>query len=432
MMQNGNNNKTTATILTLIFPFGGLIYTLNHWRESWAKNAFWLACVYLGAVQIFCMEGTILGSSGDGGRYVLKLMEMYNNPSVSISSIISDFLDPSNEMVVDLYQPLITLLVSRITDNGHVLFAVFACVFGFFYSRNIWYILEKLPNKRLGYLVILVSLFFLTCPITQINGVRMWTALHVFAYGLMPFLLEHDKSKLWWVLLTPFIHFSYLYVAIFAFVFYLMPFRLKTKSGWMLSVAIVFYVATLFVTSLNLTGVNNLIEEYSFESHEERLSGYVSQDFFDAGVEMSAKRNWYVAGSSNVIHWVYSILLIVILPCIKRYFQGEKGLLHLYLFALLFGGFANIMALLPAGGRFQLLSQMFKIPLFLLVAMSLHANNVFSKYFNIACIVLLLPLVFRVRVLLEYYSITAILGDFITVLFWENNVPLIDLIKRII
>lgn len=432
MMQNGNNNKTTATILTLIFPFGGLIYTLSHWREWWAKNAFWLACIYLGAVQIFCMEGTILGSSGDGGRYVLKLMEMYNKPSVSISSIISDFLDPSNEMVVDLYQPLVTLLVSRITDNGHVLFAVFACVFGFFYSRNIWYILEKLPNKRLGYLVILVSLYFLTCPITQINGVRMWTALHVFVYGLMPFLLEHDKSKLWWVLLTPFIHFSYLYVAIFAFVFYLMPFRLKTNGGWMLSLAIVFYIATLFVTSFNLTGVNNLIEEYSFESHEERLSGYVSHDFIDAGVEMSANRNWYVAGSSNVIHWVYSILLIVIFPCIKRYFQGEKGLLHLYLFALLLGGFANIMALLPAGGRFQLLSQMFKIPLFLLVAMSLHANNVFSKYFNIACIVLLLPLVFRVRVLLEYYSITAILGDFITVLFWENNVPLMDLIKRII
>lgn len=432
MMQNGNNNKTTATILTLIFPFGGLIYTLSHWREWWAKNAFWLACIFLGAVQIFCKEGTILGSSGDGGRYVLKLMEMYNNPSVSISSIISDFLDSSNEMVVDLYQPLITLLVSRITDNGHVLFAVFACVFGFFYSRNIWYILEKLPNKRLGYLVILVSLFFLTCPITQINGVRMWTALHVFAYGLMPFLLEHDKSKLWWVLLTPFIHFSYLYVAIFAFVFYLMPFRLKTKSGWMLYLAIVFYIVTLFVTSLNLTGVNNLINEYSFESHEERLSEYVSQDFFDAGVEMSAKRNWYVAGSSNVIHWVYSILLIVILPCIKRYFQGEKGLLHLYLFALLFGGFANIMALLPAGGRFQLLSQMFKIPLFLLVAMKLQVNNVFNKYFNIACIVLLLPLIFRIRVLLEYYSITAILGNFITVLFWENNVPLIDFIKRIV
>lgn len=432
MMQNGNNNKTTATILTLIFPFGGLIYTLNHWRESWAKNAFWLACVYLGAVQVFCKEGEILGSGGDGGRYVLQLMEMYNNPSISVFSIFSDFWDSSNNRTVDLYQHLITLLVSRITDNGHVLFAVFACVFGFFYSRNIWYILEKLPNRRLGYLVILVSLYFLTCPITQINGVRMWTALHVFTYGLMPFLLEHDKSKLWWVLLTPFIHFSYLYVAIFAFVFYLMPFRLKTNGGWMLSLAIVFYITTLFVTSLNLTGVNNLIEEYSFESHEEKLSGYVSQEYFDAGVERAAKKNWYVAGSSNVIHWVYSILLIVIHPCIKRNFKGEKGLLHLYLFALLFGGFANIMALLPAGGRFQLLSQMFKVPLFLLVTMSLPVNDVFRKYINLACIVLLLPLIFRIRTVFEYYSITAVIGNFITVFFWENNVPLIDFIKRIV
>lgn len=431
-MQNVNNNKTTATILTLIFPFGGLIYTLSHWREWWAKNAFWLACIYLGAVQIFCMEGTILGVSGDGGRYVLMLMEMYNNPSISVFSIFSDFLDSSNKNTVDLYQLLMTLLVSRITDNGHVLFAVFACVFGFFYSRNIWYILEKLPNRRFGYLVILVSLYFLTCPITQINGVRMWTALHVFTYGMMPYLLEHDKSKMWWVLLTPLIHFSYLYVVIFALAFYLIPFRLKTNAGWLLYLSIVFFIATLFVFSLNMSAVGDVINEYAAESHEERLSGYVSQDYIDAGVERDAQKNWYVKGSSNMIHWAYSILLIIILPCIKRYFKGEQGLLHLYQFTLLFGGFANIMALLPAGGRFQLLSQMFIVPLFLLVAMSLPVNNVFSKYFNIACIVLVLPLIFRVRVLLEYYSVTALLGNFITVLFWENNVPLIDFIKRIV
>ena len=187
MQISSNKNSSTAFILTLVFPFGGLIYTLNHWREKWAKNTFWLACIYLGAVFIYLPEGTVLGEGADAGRYILDLLNMYNS-NMSLSQIIGQY--QINQRTMDLYQPLMTYLISRFTDNGHVLFTVFAIVFGYFYSRNIWYILEKLPNKKLGWLTILVAIYFLICPITQINGVRMWTALHVFVYGMMPYILE--------------------------------------------------------------------------------------------------------------------------------------------------------------------------------------------------------------------------------------------------
>ena len=426
---NNKSNHNVALFLTLVFPFAGLIYTLSHWRERWAKNTFWLACIYLGAVLIYWPEGSVLGEGADGGRYALDLMNMYGS-NISIKDILGRY--QIDQKTMDLYQPLVTYLISRFTDNGHVLFAVYALVFGFFYSRNIWYILEKLPNKKLGNLFILVSLYFLICPITEINGVRMWTALHVFVYGMMPYLLERDRSKLWWVLLTPLFHFSYLYVVIFALVYYLLPYRIKTNGGLLLYVAFALFVVSLFVNTLNLDAVGGMLEEYSPESYEGRISGFVNEEFAQARAEASALNNWYVAASGNIIHWCYSLLLMVMLPYINRYFAHNKRLLHLYVFILLFSSFANIMALIPGGGRFQLVSQMFKVPLILIVAMNVPSGNRFKRHVSIACLFLLIPLIFQIRKLFELLSITALFGNFITLFFWENNVPLITIIKRII
>lgn len=422
-------SRIAAFVLTLVFPFGGLIYTLIHWRETWAKNMFWLACIYYGAVFIYWPEGTVLGQGADGGRYVLKLMEMYGS-SITLKDILSQYQTGYDTM--DYYQRLITFFVSRFTDNGHVLFAAFAVVFGFFYSRNIWYILEKLPNKKLGNLFILVSLYFLVCPITNINGVRMWTALHVFVYALMPYLLERDRSKIWLVLLTPLIHYSYLYVCIFAIAYFLLPYKVKARSWFFLIVALVFFLVTLFVNTINLDAVNGMLEEYSPESYEGQINSYVNQDVADRRAEESGVLNWYVAASGNILYWCYNLLLIGLFPCIKRNFKNDAGLMNLYIFTLLLGGFANIMALIPSGGRFQILSQMFKVPLILLVAMNIPRSDTYRKIINIVLLILLLPLVFEIRKLFDYLSITAIFGSFITLFFWENNVPLIEYLKQLL
>lgn len=426
---NERKNNSIVVFLTLIFPFAGLIYTLSHWRESWAKNTFWLACIYLGAVLVYCPEGTVLGEGGDGGRYVLKLIEMYGS-NITLTQIIGGYLTDGKTM--DLYQPIMTYLVSCFTNNGHVLFAVFALVFGFFYSRNIWYVLERLPEKKLGGLFILVTLYFLICPITQINGVRMWTALHVFVYGMMPYLMEKDGSKLWCVLLTPLIHFSFLYVVVFAVIWVLLPYRFKTQSSVFLTIALVFFTVTMFVKTLDLGAVGYSLVVYSPEEYEKRIEDYTNEDYALGREEARAQNNWYVAASGNVTYWNYNILLLTMLPCLKRNFKQNKDLMHLYVFALLFGGFANILALIPSGGRFQLLSQMFQVPLIMLVAMRIPTSDKFRKLVSISQFFLLLPFIFEIRKIFDYYSITLLFGNFITVFFWENNVPIMDFIKRLV
>ena len=424
-----NNNKSTAIILTLLFPFAGLIYCLSRWRASWAKDVFWLACIYLGAVLIYCPEGTILGSGSDGGRYVLRFMEMYNS-NVSIKAILGSYLLDQNTM--DLYFPLTCYFVSRFTDNGHVLFAVFAFVFGYFYSRNIWYILEKLPNKKLGALIILVSLFFLINPITHINGVRYNTAIHIFVFALLPYLLDNDKSKLWWLLVVPLVHFSFFYISVLALAYVLLiPNKMKTNGQLLLTILWFLFIASLFVNALNLSSVKSVLTDYSPEAYEERIESYVDQEILNSRSEALAAANWYVGVSGIIKNWCYSILLILVLPCIRRNYKSGSSIYNMYAFSLLFSTFANIMALIPSGGRFLLVAQMFSVALIVLVSMSIPNNNIYLRYLNIALVILIIPLIVDIRKLLDFFSITALFGNFITVFFWENNIPLIDYIKRV-
>ena len=61
-----------AVIVIAVIYFG-LLLSLYYWRKSWAKNVFWMACVFMGAIQIYCPEGKLLGAGADAGRYVLEL-----------------------------------------------------------------------------------------------------------------------------------------------------------------------------------------------------------------------------------------------------------------------------------------------------------------------------------------------------------------------
>ena len=393
-------------------------------------NMFWLACIYMGAILIYHHEGTILGEGMDSGRYVLILINMYNNPSLTLWSVLSLYQIDMNYM--DLYQQLITYFVSRFTDNGHVLFAVFATVFGFFYSRNIWYILDKLPSKKLGILYVLFGLFFLVCPITQINGVRMWTALHVFVYAMLPYLVEKKKSRLWLLFITPLIHFSYLYVGIFSIIYVLSPFRFKTNNSLFIYFAIINYIVTLFINSLSLDAVSSMIAEYSPEAYEDRIDLYVNQNLLDRNNAAAVTNNWYLAAGRNISNWCYSIILVLLFPVIRKYFKGNKTITNLYVYTMLIGSFANIIALIPSGGRFQILATMFKLSTILLIILNIPKNMTVYKISSIFSIILILPLIVEIRKLFDFFGINLIFGNFITAFISETNVPLIVFIKSLL
>ena len=114
-------------------PFIGLVQAFNYNKKDWAKNSVWLFVVFYG----FTMYRPELM---DSSRTVMRLHELYNT-QLNWDVFIANFYDVDTR-IVDIYEPLITYLLSLFTNNGNVLFAIFGIVYGYFYSRNIWLLLD--------------------------------------------------------------------------------------------------------------------------------------------------------------------------------------------------------------------------------------------------------------------------------------------------
>jgi membrane protein len=421
-----NSERNLAFVVTLLFPFWGLIYSLYHWRASWAKNTFWLACIYMGMVQIFHPEGTILGDGADGGRYVLDLISMHVNVH-SFTDVAKVFYDGST---LDVYQKTLTFIVSRFTDNGHVLFFFFAVVFGFFYSRNIWYVLDKLPEKFNKYLWVLILFYFLVCPIWLINGVRMWTATHVFVYGAMPYVFERNKSKLIWCLASILVHHSFIFPILILVIFSLIPQNSKISKKT-LTLLFLFYLVSLFVKTVNLTALADTLTQYLPDYYDNRITGYVNEDALERRLDAATQLSWHVSFAQQVGYWIIQILIIMSFFALNKVINKSKWIIPLFMFSLLMYGASNILSYVPSGGRYLIIAQMFMIPSLLLILTRVQLHSYLKTLLPLCMFCLVFTDIFEIRKLFDFYGITLLVGNFITMFFVESNTPLITLVKQI-
>ena len=413
-------------IIPILWPFAGLITSLKHWRQPWAMNMFWVVCMYLGAIQIYHPEGTVLGDGADSGRYVLQLMDMYNNVH-SFSDVSKYFYDGST---IDVFSSALTFIVSRFTDNGHVLFFFVALIFGFFYSRNVWYILGKLPDRLPKWTWVLIMYFFLVCPIWLINGVRMWTATHIFAYGALPFLLDGDKKKLPWCFASILVHHSFIFPIALLSIYLLISNRIISKQ-WIITALFVFYLLTLTIKSVNLESFNSLLHNYLPGFYEDRIDGYVNESSLEARQMAKQQLSWHVGFFGNILYWITQLLVVFSYFTILRNYKRYRWIVPLFAFSLLIYGFSNILASVSSGGRYITIARMFMVPVFLLVVSYLPLGKYFKSLLPYLMSLLALSFVFEIRKGLEFYGITLILGNFLTVPFLESNIPLISFIKQI-
>lgn len=425
-MDSKNDSRLLALLITFIWPFAGLIIALSYWRKPWAKNVFWLACVYMGVIQIFLPEGTTLGDGGDGGRYVLELMDMRQN--------VNSFIDVSryfyNGRIIDVFGPTLEFLVSRFTDNGHVLFFFVALVFGFFYSRNIWYVFERLPEKLPRGVWVLMLFFLLVCPIWQINGVRMWTAAHIFAYGAMPYLVEGKKYRLVWCFLSIFVHHSFIFPIVTMALFFLLSKRLQRRES-VLTVLFVFYLLTLGVKTLNLESLNSTLQIILPNFYEDRIDGYINEDVMANTIEAAAQKSWHVAFFDNIGYWATQLFIVLSFISIRRYRKECEWLIPLFAFALLIYGGANILSSVPSGGRYITIARLFMVPVFLFTVSYVQIGRLFKTLLPILLFLIAFAMIFEIRKGFDFYGVTLLAGNFITAFFIESNIPLITFVKQI-
>ena len=418
------NTISIKLIFAFVWPFGALFSALKNWRQSWTMNAFWIVCIFIGSIQIFHSDGTILGNDADAGRYVLDFMKM-NHTVNSYSEVSSTFYNGDTN---DVYCPTVMFLVSRFTDNGHVLFFIFAIIYGFFYSRNIWYILSRIKDQQVNWQWVMLAAFFLVCPIWNINGVRMWTALHVFVYGAMPYLLEKKKKQLIWSLAAILVHHSFIFPILLLVVFVLFLHRFCVNK-FSLNILFAFYLFSLTIKTLDLAALNMALQIYLPNFYEDRIDGYVNDVTLQNVMDAASKNSWHVAFFNNIHYWINQILIVFTFIVIKKKRNSLSCLFPLFAFSLLIYGCANIMACVPSGARYISIAQMFMVATFLLCYRKIYVDKTFSTFMPAIMSILAFSLIFEIRKGLDYYGFTILFGNLLTSFFIETNTPLIDFIK---
>ena len=120
MSETSTKRYISSVLLTLLYPLGGLVYSIKHLNWDKSEKLFFLFCIYFGLAFIYFSEGSgLLGDGADSERYALYLMQAYDMPHISLS----DYLALRGERF-DYYASFLLYVVSRFTGNPQIFFVL--------------------------------------------------------------------------------------------------------------------------------------------------------------------------------------------------------------------------------------------------------------------------------------------------------------------
>ena len=407
------DNKKYRLLLGLLYPLGGLIYSIRNIGNQGSRFLFVLFCVYFGMIFIYFPEGTNWGEGADSMRYAMNLKDAYAMEDVGFMDYVTSYKGG-----VDFYAPAILYVISRFTDNVHFFYAVVALIYGIFYSKFVWLVAKHSSYSKNKYYLLFFFMLLLIAPIWKINGVRWWTGLYMFCYALGTFLLEGRKGTLLWALCSVFVHFTFLYPMIIFVLYLLFP---KRKLWPYVSV----FVLINLMGTIDLSIFQDWVRQILPVDNADQVAGYMT-------FEYKAERNWFADSAKNV--GIYLNLYLVILFYLKARLEilKDKTLLQLFVLALMFETLCLFINMAPWGGRFLNLGDLM---LYVFFCVSLSNKVIYSnviKYVKPVTPFLLYIVLFQIKD--GFYAVgffSLFLGNFFTAFALEDNMPIINFINNL-
>jgi hypothetical protein len=396
-----------------LLPFSSLVMSLLLYKKKWSRHLFVLFCFYFGYTFIIPVTG------GDSAFYNSVLLDYFNS-QISFKSFV-DGLFTIETQQTDLYQPFVTWIVSRFTDDYHVLFAVFGLVFGIFYSKILWFIFDRISYKISGFAIILFLMLLLLNPIWNINGVRMWTALEVYVYGVLLFFFKNKKRGILYMLLSVVFHISFFIPLVFFALYLSLP---KGKGNFLFYL----YVGSILLSNLPLNFLNG-IAEYFPDIIRFKLESYTNADYAVNVKEDFESSSFFIRLAIFSLN--FSMILIVFF--MRFYFIKKVKVdlitLNFFNFIIFSLIWTNIFSIVPSGGRFLSFSYILIMFFMLMNLTKMQSNNQFA-YLKM----LIIPLfgaffVYNFRNFLEYQGFSLFFGNFFTFNLFSEPEPIIHYIK---
>ena len=117
-----------------IWPFGALILSFIKYSKKWTKNLIWAFVVFYGYTFV------ISNDTMDANRLLTRFETAVQFKGDIHAYFLNLFI--LTEGNINFLEPFIHYLVALFTDNFQILMAVFGLIFGYFYSRNICYLID--------------------------------------------------------------------------------------------------------------------------------------------------------------------------------------------------------------------------------------------------------------------------------------------------
>lgn len=338
-----------SLLVMLVFPFLGFLINLKRPKLGNLKITFLIFSVYLAF-------NTYKENVSDIYGYVIDSAKFRDQSFIEIFS---------NK---DFFYPLLSKILNNISSEYYFILSVFSLIYFYFYYRLINVVFSNLSSNYKQSLSSL-SLYsvYLIVPFIMYIGFRFNLALVYFSWCFIEYYFLKKKRYLFYLSLTPFIHFSFLVFILLPIVVYFVNFFSKNR----------FFVIMLFLGSLVFTNpkvafvVNDFTKEYFRESVSKQVEAYASED----GIESNIKRYKVAAEEGSfkraVNRFVSEYVRLAIMYAVffyflfkRNYLKNNKEINEILIVSIIAFSITNIFSSVYHGNRFYSLAiVIFFIPL---------------------------------------------------------------------
>ncbi|WP_169514978.1 EpsG family protein [Arenibacter latericius] len=333
-------DKGIKVILFLISPFIASLYSLGSIKTKSSYVIFFLFALFFG-MSFTVPSGKTESNSYDGASYREKLDRYYYYGDNLYYTRLKEYIE-FKEGHKDIYFDTIAFITTKITDNYHVMFMIFAIIFAYFALKSLQFLTTEAKFVT-SYTCLILATIFLDNQIFNINGVRFWTATWVGVYSIFQIYRNNNKTYIFLAFCTPFIHGSFW---IFIFVLIISFFNKSNNRTWI----ILFY--TSFLISLVSIELVRFSTDFLPDFLKKMAETYTDEDYV---IELKGRSNayFYISQLFSYATKIYINVMVFLFIKNKNLISNNEKTAKLFSFLLVWMTFVNFVAPIPSlGGRF--------------------------------------------------------------------------------
>lgn len=392
----------------IIWPLGSLISSFLKYSAKWTKNIVWAFVVFYG--YTFVLSNDTMDANRLLSRFEIAIQYKGNLQAYFFQLFVFD-----NDNV-NFIEPFIHYIVALFTDNFQILMAVLGMIYGFFYSRNICYLIDhkSLPRIKLyNHLILFVFVFII--GYWQINMFRFWTSAHIFFYAIIPFLVENKKNRLWWLIIACLLHYSFILPTIFLIGYLFIDNR--TRLYFFI------FLASFLVSAINLEIIGGLITKFLPSVFEQKLESKLSNT---RAIEEAEKIKGMAGRIRYLLFFSINLIYVVLYLFHRHKLKNTSWLWNLFSFTLLMMMVGNFSSLIPGGGeRFLTVSALFSLSFLFFYIQNVKLKQHLRLILTITAPLFFLGTLGYIRYAVDTTNIIVLLGNPLLLLFLDSQKALI-------